>query len=116
VILIIYVVRDHIILVAVDELHLNARDQWGGKFRPGMAKLHILRQRLPSDLPLLGVSATLTKGMTDDVLEYCGFRRDTEITRYTIYRPSSKFYFEATSDAVTMQKRAVQTIIQKGRE
>jgi hypothetical protein len=81
-----------------------------------MGKLYVLRQRLPSDVPFLGVSATLTKDMTDDVLESCGFRLDTKITRHTIYRAFIKFHLEATSDVVVMQKRVVQTIIRKGRE
>ena len=115
-ILIIYIVRDRLILVAIDELHLNSKEQWGGSFRPDMSKLHVLRQRLPFDVPILGVTATLTKNMTTDVLDSCGFRHDTVITRYSIYRNTIKFHLEATSDSVIMQKRVVHTILRRGRQ
>lgn len=102
---------DHLVLFAIDELHLNVSDQWGGgKFRPDMGSLHIIRQRLSTDVALLGVTATLPRQMTTEVLESCAFRSNCRITRHP-HRPSIFFHLEATNDAVNMQKRAVHSIV-----
>ena len=63
---------DRLFLLAVDEVHLV--DQWGKAFRPLYAEIEKVRKRIPCNVPLLGVSAILTKQAQNDVLEKAGFK------------------------------------------
>jgi hypothetical protein len=104
--LIIALVQRRLILVTIDELHLCTKQQWGGRFRPAMGMLHILRNRLPDHVPLLGVTATLTRAMYREVVASAGFRKQ-HLDRHPINRPNAFYNFEATADSIGTQKRVV---------
>lgn len=45
--------------MAIDEIHLV--DQWGQAFRPMYTEIEKVQKRIFCHIPLLGISATLTK-------------------------------------------------------
>ncbi|VDN41517.1 unnamed protein product [Gongylonema pulchrum] len=56
-------------LVAVDEVHCCS--QWGHDFRPDFKFLNILKRQFPS-VPLIGLTATATADVVDDVKNILG--------------------------------------------
>ncbi len=62
---------DCLCLLAVDEIYLV--EEWGKNFCPIYAEIEKIRKRLPCHVPLLGVSATLTKSVYSRVVEKAGF-------------------------------------------
>ena len=48
-------------LLAIDKIHLV--EEWGKSFRPLYAEIEKVQKRIPPHVPLLGVSAMLTKDM-----------------------------------------------------
>jgi superfamily II DNA helicase RecQ len=94
------IVRRRLILVAIDELHRNTKEQWGGKFRPAMGKLYEFRHRLPDHIPMLGVTATLRAAMYQEVITASGFRDSATLVRHPVNRPKTLYHFEATADSV----------------
>ena len=63
---------DWLCFLAIDEIHLV--HQWGKAFRPLYAKIEKVQKRIPCDIPLLGVSAILTKRAQTEILDKAGFR------------------------------------------
>ena len=61
----------NISLVAVDEAHCIS--QWGYDFRPSYLKIAGLREQL-GDVPFLGLTATATREVVDDIQEKLKFR------------------------------------------
>ena len=57
------------------------------EFRPTYFNLSILRTRLPPNVPLLGVSATLDAETLEVVQERCSFKEDTRILKTPLDRP-----------------------------
>ena len=49
---------DWLCLLAVDEIHFV--EEWGRQFRPPYAEIEKVQKKIPNDVPLVGVSATLT--------------------------------------------------------
>lgn len=72
-------------LLAIDEIHLV--EQWGQNFRPLFAEIEKIRKRIRHDVPLLGVSATLTKGMCLRILAKAGFKDDYRLMQTSLDRP-----------------------------
>lgn len=62
---------DRLCLLAVDEIHLV--EEWGKQFRPLYAEIEKVRKRIPTDVPLVGVSATLTPDVQTRVIKKAGF-------------------------------------------
>jgi len=58
-------------LVAVDEAHCIS--QWGYDFRPSYLQIARLREEIP-DVPFLGLTATATREVVDDIQEKLKFR------------------------------------------
>jgi superfamily II DNA helicase RecQ len=75
---------DRLHLVAIDELHLCAKDNWGGNFRPALGCLHLLRQQCKAHTRLFGTTATLTPRAWREVKISAGFRPETEVPRTSI--------------------------------
>lgn len=63
-------------------------------FRPQYNELRILRSRIPAQIPVLGVSATLDPQTLDWVRMSAGFDSDVEIIRSSIDRP--EIYFQVS--------------------
>uniref|UniRef100_A0A915HHU3 DNA 3'-5' helicase n=1 Tax=Romanomermis culicivorax TaxID=13658 RepID=A0A915HHU3_ROMCU len=51
--------------IAIDEVHCCS--QWGHDFRPDYKFLGILRRQFPDNVPILGLTATATRSVIDDV-------------------------------------------------
>ena len=60
-------------MLVVDEAHCIS--QWGYDFRPSYLKIADVRQLLPSDVPVLALTATATPRVVDDIQERLGFRK-----------------------------------------
>ena len=58
-------------LLAIDKIHLV--EEWGENFQPMYAEIEKVRKRIPCHVPLLGVSAKLTKSIRLRVVEKAGF-------------------------------------------
>ena len=78
------VFRSRVSLLALDEVHLM--EDWGKSFRTDYAKLGVLRTRLPSRVPALGVSATLPFLTLKSVIRRGRFR-NYKVHRHSIDRP-----------------------------
>ena len=76
---------DRLYLLAIDEIHLV--DQWGQSFRPLYAEIEKVRKRIPCHVPLLGVSATLTKATRSRILDKAGFLPNYKLTQTSLDRP-----------------------------
>lgn len=76
---------DRLCLLAIDEIHLV--EEWGESFRPLYADIAKVRKRIPCHIPLLGVSATLTKKTLSAVLDKAGFLPTHRLMRTSLDRP-----------------------------
>lgn len=72
---------DRLCLLAVDEIHLV--DQWGKAFCPLYAEIEKVQKRIPCNVLLLDVSATLTKRTPNNILEKAGFKPGYRLIRST---------------------------------
>lgn len=72
-------------LLAIDEIHLV--EEWGKSFRPLYAEIEKVRKRIPPQVPLLGVSATLTKSARIRIFTKAGFRDDYKLMQTSLDRP-----------------------------
>lgn len=71
-------------LLAVDEIHLV--DEWGKGFRLLYAEIEKVRKRIPHNIPLLGLSATLTAKVIQRVLQKAGFSVNYRLTQTSLDR------------------------------
>ncbi len=62
----------NVCLLAVDEAHCISH--WGYDFRPSYLKIAELRDLLPENTPVLGLTATATKTVADDIMDKLRFR------------------------------------------
>lgn len=76
---------DRLCLLAIDEIHLV--EQWGRSFRPLYAEIEKVRKRIPCHIPLLGVSATLTKKTRMIVVDKSGFHPFYKLMQTSLDRP-----------------------------
>jgi superfamily II DNA helicase RecQ len=96
---------DRLHLIAIDELHLCAKDNWGGNFRPALGCLHLLRQQCKAHTRLFGTTATLTSKAWTEVKISAGFRPETEVLRTSIYRNDVYLYMLPTDNPKSVFKR-----------
>jgi len=52
---------------------------WGNSFRPAYGYLHVLRNRIPRNIPWFGASATLRPNILNVCLEQGGFQKNAHI-------------------------------------
>ena len=69
-------------LLAIDEIHLI--EEWGKSFRPLYAEIEKVRKRIPGHVPLLGVSATLTKKVRLRIIDKAGFRNNYKLMQTSL--------------------------------
>ncbi len=62
----------NVCLLAVDEAHCISH--WGYDFRPSYLKIADLRSLLPANTPVLGLTATATPTVSDDIMKKLKFR------------------------------------------
>ncbi|KAF7857266.1 hypothetical protein EAF04_009507 [Stromatinia cepivora] len=73
--------------VAIDELHIYAKDNWGGSFRQEFAQLKRLYLQLNDDAVLFGITVTLTLANEMEIKKIAGFKSDVIVRRTSVYRP-----------------------------
>jgi len=71
-------------ILAVDESHCTSA--WGHDFRPEYTKIKTFREMFP-DIPILGVTATATKNVCDDISKMLGMNNPI-IVRESFDRPN----------------------------
>lgn len=77
---------ERLCLLAIDEIYLV--EQWGKSFWPLYAEIEKIPKRMPCHgIPLLGVSATLTKQARMRVLEKAGFLSNYKLMQTSLDRP-----------------------------
>ena len=83
-------------------LELHCVMTWGDSFRPVYRSLHVLRNRIPRNIPRFGASATLRPNIFNVCLEQGGFQKNTHIiyeslNRDNIYCDLRQMQFSAGS-------------------
>jgi ATP-dependent DNA helicase RecQ len=102
-----------ITLFAIDEAHCIS--QWGPDFREDYHRLKILRDLRP-DVPILGLTATATPDVLNDVIKQLGLNKPDRHV-YGFYRPNLYYQAETCSDNSEKMEFVKQAIRQfpKGR-
>ncbi|MCJ1465984.1 hypothetical protein MMC07_004603 [Pseudocyphellaria aurata] len=77
--------RDRLSLLAIDEIHLV--DKWGQDFRPLYAEIEKIGKRIPCNIPMLGVSATLTAKVRKQVVRKAGISAEYRLMHTSLDRP-----------------------------
>ena len=81
--------QDHLVLVAIDELHVVS--EWGLRWRTSYSQLALLRDMVSRSVPWLGCSATLDPVTLAEVRDLSGFDPFVRIQRASIDRPDISF-------------------------
>lgn len=71
--------------IVIDEVHCTS--QWGHDFRPDYKILGILKRQF-SGVPILGLTATATTKVVDDVKKILGLQEDCVIFKASFNRPN----------------------------
>lgn len=85
--------QDHLVLVAIDELHVVS--EWGLRWRTPYSQLALLRDIVSRPVPWLGCSATLDPVTLAEVRDLSGFDPGVHIQRTSIDRPDITFAIQA---------------------
>ena len=72
-------------MLAVDEIHLV--EKWGKNFRLMYAEIEKVWKRIPCHVPLLGISAILTKSVQARIVEKAGFLPNYRLLQKSFDRP-----------------------------
>ena len=90
--------RDHLVLVAIDELHVVS--EWGQHWRGSYSRLALLRDLIGRSVPWLGCSATLDPVTLVEIQGLCGFDPCARIQRASIDRPDITFAIQRIQHAM----------------
>ena len=85
--------QDHLVLVAIDEIHVVS--EWGQRWRTPYGQLAVLRDTVRRSVPWLGCSATLDPVTLAEVRDLSGFDPSVHIQRISIDRPDITFEIQA---------------------
>ena len=69
----------------IDEVHCTS--QWGHDFRPDYKILGILKRQFPG-VPILGLTATATSKVVDDVKKILGLQQNCVFFKASFNRPN----------------------------
>lgn len=92
------VFQQHLVLIAIDEVHVVS--EWGQHWRGSYSRLALLRDLIDRPVPWLGCSATLDPVMLTEIQELCGFDPLVRIQRTSIDRPDIKLAIRCTQHSV----------------
>ena len=81
--------QDHLVLVAIDELHMVSK--WGQHWRNSYSWLALLQDQIGKHVPWLGCSATLDPVTLAEVWDLSGFDPSVCIQHTSIDRPDIMF-------------------------
>ena len=95
----------HVCLLAVDECHCIS--QWGYDFRPSYLRIADIREALPTDVPVLALTATATPQTVDDVQEKLRFRAPN-VLRKSFARPNLTYLVRRCDDKLSQLIRILQ--------
>ena len=95
----------HVCLLAVDECHCIS--QWGYDFRPSYLRIAKIREVLPTDVPVLALTATATPQTVDDVQEKLRFRAPN-VLRQSFARPNLTYLVRHCDDKLSQLIRILQ--------
>ena len=97
-------------LVAIDELHLCAKNGWGD-FRPQFSHLSQFRAQLPDLVPVFGTTATLTTMNEAEIRASAGFRPDSIVLRTSVHREDIFLRLLPTKDPKSVCRQVINTAI-----
>ena len=95
----------HVCLLAVDECHCIS--QWGYDFRPSYLRIADIREALPTDVPVLALTATATPRTVDDIQEKLHFRAPN-VLRKSFARPNLTYLVRRCDDKLSQLIRILQ--------
>lgn len=95
----------HVCLLAVDECHCIS--QWGYDFRPSYLRIADIREALPTDVPVLALTATATPRTVDDIQEKLHFRTPN-VLRKSFARPNLTYLVRRCDDKLSQLIRILQ--------
>jgi ATP-dependent DNA helicase RecQ len=84
-----FLLEQTISLVAIDEAHCIS--EWGHDFRPEYRNLQHIIKRIGDDIPIIGLTATATPKVQDDILKNLGIQ-DANTFKASFNRPN--LYYE----------------------
>jgi len=95
----------HVCMLAVDESHCIS--QWGYDFRPSYLNIFTIRKFFP-DIPVLALTATATKEVSDDIMEKLKFRKKN-ILKKSFDRPNLIYIVRRVED----KNKYLQKVVRK---
>ena len=98
--------RMNVSLLAVDEAHCIS--QWGYDFRPSYLRIAEIRKMLP-DTPVLALTASATKMVTEDIMARLGFT-EQNIIRSSFARPNLSYAVRHTDDKTEQLLRVIHNV------
>ena len=83
-------------MITVDESHCIS--QWGYDFRPAYLKIADIRQMLPSDVPVLALTATATPEVVQDIQKKLHFREGSQTFSMSFERTNLAYIVRPTEN------------------
>lgn len=102
--------RMNVSLLAVDEAHCIS--QWGYDFRPSYLRIAEIRKLLP-DTPVLALTASATKMVSEDIMKQLGFTTQN-IIRSSFARPNLSYAVRHTDDKTEQLLRVIHNVAGSG--
>jgi ATP-dependent DNA helicase RecQ len=103
-------IADHIGLMVVDEAHCIS--DWGHDFRPDYRRILNILQRMPTNMPVLGTTATANNRVIEDITSQLG---DIEVQRGPLVRESLGLQTMPIQDAASRLVWLSQAVSQQER-
>ena len=88
-------------LLAVDEVHCCS--QWGHDFRPDYKYLGVMRNLFP-DVPIMGLTATITSSVCDDVKDILNIGQKSPCLKYKASFNRPNLYYEVRQKPETQEE------------